>query len=461
MNYYRCILILVVIFFSCSTIAATDTLKYDSVSKFYHEKSEELPEFVDENPLLTKIINYDIMLNRVVPLPPRHFNADSVFREMNPLFMPLVFGNYKTNFNIKSSFNDSNIDKLKTSYVDSLLTILKNEIFIVNLDKKILVKAEKYNLDKIVYEYSKLPKPERLIYQLSVSKPKIVESKNNAEPSKLSTSKNLPTIGFMPWTSKGNSKLQLSQTYISPNWSKGGESNMAGLASFYYELNYNNLNNVRFNNSFEVKVGLNTVNSDSLRDFNISTDQIRFVSNLGVKMYNNWYYSLSGEFLSQSLNNYKKNTMILKSSFLSPAKLFISLGVDYKKSDRKLGYDFSMVLSPLTYKMNYLLDNVNLNPTSYGIEAGKHFGHELGSKVSANMNWKLTDKVYWRSKMYYFTDFKYQDSEWENTLDIGINNYFATQIFVLTKLDDRLKRNPGEPLLQMQELFSFGLTYRW
>lgn len=442
-------------------ISATDTLKYKSESKIFSEKSEDLPEYIDENPLLTRIMNYDIMLYKVVPLPPRQFCNDSVFREMNPLFMPLVFGNYKPVFNLKPIIKQNIDDKLNTEFVDSLLSVLKKENFIVDLEKKILIRAENENLDKIIYDYTKLPKPERLIYQLSVSKPKIVENKINAEPSRLNTSKNLPTIGFMPWTSKGNSKLQLSQTYISPNWSKGGESNTAGLASFYYELNYNNLKNVRFTNNLEVKVGLNTVNSDSLRDFNISTDQIRFVSNLGIKMYNNWYYSLSGEFLSQSLKNYKKNTMVLKSSFLSPAKLFISLGVDYKKSDKKLGYDFSMVLSPLTYKMNYLLDNVNLNPASYGIEAGKHFGHELGSKVSANMNWKLTDKVFWRSKLYYFTDFKYQDSEWENTLDIGINNYFATQIFVLTKLDDRLKRNPGEPLLQMQELFSFGLTYRW
>jgi hypothetical protein len=61
----------------------------------------------------------------------------------------------------------------------------------------------------------------------------------------------------------------------------------------------------------------------------------------------------------------------------------------------------------------------------------------------------------------YYTNFSYVDAEWENTLDMILNYYFSTQIDLYPKLDDRLKRTPGEPLLQMQELLSFGLTYRW
>lgn len=151
--------------------------------------------------------------------------------------------------------------------------------------------------------------------------------------------------------------------------------------------------------------------------------------------------------------------MSLKSSFLSPARLFVSLGVDYKKSNNKKGYNLSVMLSPATYKMNYLYDNVNLKPASYGIESGKHFGSEIGSKVSSTLNWRFSERLNWKSKIYYFTDYTYVDSEWENTLDIMLNHYFSTQIFVHLKLDDRLQRQTGESLLQMQQLLSFGMTY--
>jgi len=234
---------------------------------------------------------------------------------------------------------------------------------------------------------------------------------------------------------------------------------MAGLASIYLEANYNNLKGVQFDNNLELKIGLNTSPSDTLRALNVSTDQLRAVSKLGIRMKNNWYYSLSSEFTTQVLNNYKKNTMSLKSSFLSPARLFVSLGVDYKKSNNKKGYNLSVMLSPLTYKLNYLHDNVNMNTASYGIEAGKHVGSEIGSKVSSTLNWRFSERLNWKSKIYYFTDYTYVDSEWENTMDIMLNHYFSTQIFVHLKLDDRLQRQTGESLLQLQQLLSFGMTY--
>jgi hypothetical protein len=236
---------------------------------------------------------------------------------------------------------------------------------------------------------------------------------------------------------------------------------MAGLASIYMEANYNNLKNIQFDNNVEVKIGLNTVSSDSLRNLNVSTDQVRAVSKLGIKMYNNWYYSLSAEFLTQLLNNYKMNTMTLTSSLLSPAKLFISLGMDYKKSDSKKGYNLSVFLSPLTLKMNYLYDNVNLSTSSYGIDDGRHFGSEIGLKISSVLNWQFSDQVSWKSKIYYFTDYTYVDTEWENTLDLDLSHNFSTQVFLHLKLDDRLNRTPGESLIQVQELMSFGFVYRW
>lgn len=419
-------------------------------------------EIHDNNTLLKYIQMYDIFNSKVQPLPARVIGENEIldFPRMSPLFMPLVFNSIHRNYRLLDKEIILRETMLKSNILDSLREILYAEKYVKNLAKDILLEAETRQIGSIRYDQKNLPKPEKLIFQIDGKKPAKWTRLIVRFPNQPANTIVLPRSAFNPWLKKGNVKLQFSQTYVSPNWSKGGESNMAGLASIYMEANYRDLKNIEFNNNFEVKVVLNTVTADSLRNLNVSIDQLRLVSNLGIKMHDNWYYSLSGEFITPLLNNYKKNSRTLMSSFFSPAKLFVSLGIDYKKSDSKKGYDLSLTLSPLTYKLNYLYDNVNLVPSSYGIKEGKHFGNELGSKISSSLSWKLSEKVYWKSKFYYFTDYNYSDSEWENTLDLNINNYFSIQMFLHMKLDDRIARNSGDPLLQIQELLSFGLVYR-
>ncbi len=327
--------------------------------------------------------------------------------------------------------------------------------------RELLYQWEATYIRHIRYNVKDLPKPEELVYQLDQKKPVVLDRFLKSEYKPHLDVNDLPHTGYNPWTKKGNTQFRMSQNYLSPNWSNGGESNITGMVSVWLEANYNNLKNIQFDNYLQVQTGVNTSSSDTLRHMNISTDQLRIVSKLGILMHNNWYYTISSEFLTQMMNNYKKNTNILQSSFLSPAKLFVSVGMDFKKTNKKKGYDLSIFLSPLTYKLNYLYDNRNMNPASYGIDPGKHVGHEFGLKVSSTINWKFSDQINWRSKIYYYSDFSYIDSDWENTIDLMLNHNFSTQIYLHMKMDDRIQRDPGEMLLQWQELLSFGVVYRW
>lgn len=421
------------------------------------------PDIPDFNPLLSFIQLYDVNRNRVYPKPARIYYADEVldYPKMSPLFMPLVFNAIHREYKLEWREKQEPQFLLHTALLDSIKEVFHSQRFINNLARTIILNAETQKIDQIDYDQKNIPAPEKLVFQLKSHKPISWVKPIQAVPIESPDTKKLPKTEYDPWTKHGSAKLQFSQTYISPNWAKGGESNMAGLATFYYEANYSDLKEVVFDNNIEIKVGINTVSSDTLRNINISTDQLRAVSKLGIKMYNDWYYTLSGEFTTQMLNNYKSNTMSLRSALLSPAKLFIGLGVDYKLSNRKKGYTLSVLLTPLTCKMNYLDDIKNFDGSSYGIEKGHHFGSELGSKIAATLSWKFSDQVRWNSKIYYYTDFTYVDSEWENTLDLNLNHFFSTQIFLHLKANDRLKRDPGQPLIQMQELLSFGLVYYW
>jgi len=427
-----------------------------------NSKEQSMPEMTDPNPLLTNILLYDPDMYRVYPSEPRFIDFEDIYSYLKPqtLFRPLVFGAIQPDLRLNKALRPVLDKTLMSSYTESLVRDWYYKAIASKAENDYMMALESANLHQIVYDVKDMPRPEQLVFTLHQEKPLIIDK---AMPYSFGREEKktgyLPGLTYNPWSTRGNYKLHFSETYVSPNWSRGGESNMAGLASIYLEANYNNLKGVQFDNNVELKIGMNTVPSDTLRNLNVSTDQLRAVSKLGIRMKKDWYYSLSSEFTTQVLNNYKKNTMSLKSSFLSPARLFVSLGVDYKKSNNKKGYNLSVLLSPATYKMNYLYDNVNLNPASYGIESGKHFGSEIGSKVSSTLNWRFSERLNWKSKIYYFTDYTYVDSEWENTLDIMLNHYFSTQIFVHLKLDDRLQRQTGESLLQMQQLLSFGMTY--
>lgn len=417
----------------------------------------------DTNFLLIYINNYDISKHLVRPRPARIFKPKEVldYPKMSPLFMPLVFNSIRRSFHLNPKEIDDQEVELKALSMDSLHVVFQSNRYIRRLAQNILQNAEIEQIGQIEYDQKNLPQPEKLVYQLDSKKPptwvKPILPGTIAKPD----TRNLPKTPYDPWRKFGYAKFQLTQTYVSPNWSKGGESNMAGLAQVYMEANYRDSKNVAFDNSLDAKIGLNTVSNDTLRNLNVSTDQLRLLSKLGIRMYNDWYYTVSGEFTTQFLNNYKTNTWQMKSSLFSPAKLFIGLGIDYKKTNFKQGYDLSVLVSPLTVKMNYLYDIQNFKPSNYGIKDGKHFNKELGSKIDAKLTWAFSEQLKWTSKFYYYTDFTYVDTDWENTLDMSLNNNFTTSLYVHLKADDRLDRAPGESLIQMQELFSFGMMYHW
>jgi hypothetical protein len=452
-------------FFSVNVFAA-DSCSVSEDNLIQAINTLQIEEKKHSNPLLDYIQKYDVNVGRVHPKPARTFlpgeNLD--FPKMNPLFMPLVFNNIHREFKVSLQDLQEKMKSpcsLSSKVLDSLRVVYCAKNYVEGFTRSIMIDAESRYIGIIKYDKKALPQSEEIVYplksrrQASFLKPLIYDLNKEAD------TKYLPKSEYKPWTTNCNVKLQFSQTYNSPNWSNGGESNMSGLSTIYLQANYADLKKIQFDNYLEAKIGLNTASSDSLRNINVSTDQLKIVSKLGVNMYNNLYYSLSGEFTTQFLKNYSTNTTTLQASFMSPAKLFIGLGIDYKKTDKKNKYNLSVLLTPLTCKMSYLYDNVNMSPSSYGIKDGKHFGQELGSKISTTLTWKISDNIQWKSVFYYYSDFTYVDSDWENTFDFTTNNYFTTSFYIHLKMDDRLERESNESLVQMQELFSFGLLYRW
>lgn len=262
------------------------------------------------------------------------------------------------------------------------------------------------------------------------------------------------------WTYSGNGYLQFTQNYISDNWYNGGESSNVMLSGLSLEAKYNDQQRIEFENKLEIKLGFLTSQSDTVHKFKTNTDVFDLTSKFGVKATTNWYYTLAAEFKTQLFPTYETNTDDLVSSFLSPAELDITLGMDYKRS--KKNYSLSLLTSPLAYTFMYILDDDVTDPESFNVEEGHKSASLFGSKFTGALKWTIIPSVVWESKLDYFTTYDKVIASWENTFNFTLNRYLSTKFYVHVRYDDSVTlTDDNTTYFQMQELLSFGLNYTW
>ncbi len=262
------------------------------------------------------------------------------------------------------------------------------------------------------------------------------------------------------WVTGGSSSFQMTQSYISKNWYKGGQSSNSLLGNFNVYANYNDKKKVQWENLFEARLGLQTLPSEEQRSFLVNTDLMRLYSKLGIQAASNWYYTVSGEFNTQFAKNYKKDgdEYKLVSSFMSPANFIFSVGMDYKLNKKK--FNLSVFISPLAYNLRYV-SNGNIDVTNYGIDEGKKTLHDVGSKLQTTLSWKITPSIVYDTRFYYFTSYKKVEAEWENTINFVLNRHLSTKLFIHARYDDGAARVEDKSYFQLKELLSFGLNYSW
>ena len=275
------------------------------------------------------------------------------------------------------------------------------------------------------------------------------------------------------WTHKGDGFLQFMQNYVSDNWYKGGESTYSLLGSLTVEANYDNKGKWKWDNKLEAKLGFLTAKSDSLHKWKSNEDLLRLTSKVGLQASNRWYYTLQFLAWTQFARGLKSNDHRTYSDFFSPFNLNVGLGMDYKVEafDKKLTGTIN--LSPLALNYRYVGrtgfptknqqvvadEDISWFPSRHGIDDGKHYLLDPGSQVTADLQWKLSETVTWKSRFWAFTSYHRAEIEWENTFQLKVSKYITANIFLYPRFDDGNAPDDDLGYWQFKEYTSIGLSY--
>ena len=265
------------------------------------------------------------------------------------------------------------------------------------------------------------------------------------------------------WVTKGNFSTQLTESFFSPNWYQGGINNLNVLSMLTLEANYNNKRKVQWDNKLDARLGFyqNQQEDGKMGDIQSNQDLLRLTSKLNLKAIRNWNYAIEAQGNTQMLNHYEADRTI-KSSFLSPADLSFTVGMDYKKSFNK--GSISIFPGPLSYKLNYAANKdvaKKLFASRPEYKDGKRAFHDLGSKIEVNFDYKITKDISYKTRFYYFTSYKNVQADWENTLNFQVSKYISTKLFFHTRFDDFVDAYDGWGHFQFKQYLMLGLNYAW
>ncbi len=164
------------------------------------------------------------------------------------------------------------------------------------------------------------------------------------------------------WDFGGTTSINFSQVSLS-NWAAGGRSSVAGVFLLNANANYKKDKWV-WDNMLDLGYGLLREDQTSITK---TDDKLRLNSKLGYQAKKEFYYSALFSFNTQFANGYNyPNTTNVISTFMAPAYLNFSLGLDYRPSEH-----FSLFVSPMSTKNTFVLNDSLSANGSFGVELGK------------------------------------------------------------------------------------------
>lgn len=255
------------------------------------------------------------------------------------------------------------------------------------------------------------------------------------------------------WKFRGTAILNLNQGALS-NWVGGGEESVLGVNSIVnYAINFRH-NKHTWDNYLDLALGFQ--NATSFGKFRKIDDRVDVTTKYGYRVNNHWYLGLLANFNTQMLAGYEYSDKADQkiSNFLTPGKVTLSPGLDYKTTKR-----FSLFISPVTVRWILKGDPDFFHQMKFGVDSSYKVNNEFGAFVTAKFNASFAKWVTYSSRIDLFSNYKRNpeniDVLMNNLLTMRFTKMFATNLTLdLIYDDDVIKR------LQIKEVLGVGLTVK-
>jgi hypothetical protein len=265
--------------------------------------------------------------------------------------------------------------------------------------------------------------------------------------------KEIASLDSNGWKKVGGLILNINQGALS-NWAAGGEDYTLGInARLLYAINFRSGRNI-WDNIFDVSLGFQ--NASSYKKFRKMDDRIDITSKYGRQLSDHWYASFLVNFNSQFLPgyDYSKDPFEKISNFLTPGKIILSPGFNYKTDSR-----FSLFISPITSRWVLKNDPDFFNKAAFGVDSALKSNFEFGAYLTATYKANINKWASYAARFDLFSNYRYNpqnvDMLMNNLLTLKFSKSFATNISLdLIYDDDVLTR------LQLKEVLGIGLTLK-
>lgn len=255
------------------------------------------------------------------------------------------------------------------------------------------------------------------------------------------------------WTKAGTLVINVNQGSLQ-NWAGGGEQNTLGINGiFNYGINYRKGENT-WDNYFDIAMGFQ--NATSFGRFRKTDDRIDITTKYGRQISKNWYASLLANFNTQVLKGYEysSDSSIKISNILSPGKLLLSPGFDFKPSKH-----FSLFVSPITVRWIFKNDADFFRLAKFGVDSLKKSNYEMGAFLTAKYNQPLAKWASYTGRLDLFSNYRRNmgniDVFFTNLLALQFNKWLGSTISVDVVYDHDVVEKT-----QIKEILGLGLTVK-
>lgn len=263
------------------------------------------------------------------------------------------------------------------------------------------------------------------------------------------------------WRRGGIYNINLAQGSLN-NWAAGGDNfslsltSYLGVYAFYKKDRHSWDNTLDFNFGYVKSTSLGARKND---------DRLDILSKYGYGFTDKLNFAGLFNFRSQLLKGYTydDNKRTLASTFLSPAYILVSPGIDWKPNR-----DFSLFVSPVTTRF-IIVKNDSLSAKGlYGVDSGSHSVTEFGAFLTANYLKEISKNVTYKGRLDLFSNYRHNpknvDLFMTNVFSFKISRVLAASWNVDFIYDDDVRifgKSKDVAALQLKSIIGLGLQLKF